>query len=235
MTRPSTLAALVEAGLLQRKPPDVRRVAGWLARSRKDLADKERFEISVIEAYLPKQLSAQEVDNWASAVNTVYVAADKLYALLTQNQPLRNWVVADYFSPFTLHQRLLSSWFPQISKAEEEGRAGEPEITALSAERDRVSAVLDAVRADNGLLAECLAQAHPVEARDTESVVAGRWPLLAPWLHTYALPVFALLAVLSPPTISARERRSSFESSGESRHRQPKRIVCQPSPSRHGS
>ena len=94
------------------------------------------------------QLSAQEVDNWASAVNTVYVAADKLYALLTQNQPLRNWVVADYFSPFTLHQRLLSSWFPQIREAEEDGRAGEPEITALSAERDRVSAVLDAVRDD---------------------------------------------------------------------------------------
>ena len=31
---------------------------------------------------------------------------------------------------------------------------------------------------------------------DTESAVAGRWPLLAPWLHTYALPVFAVLAVL---------------------------------------
>jgi hypothetical protein len=31
---------------------------------------------------------------------------------------------------------------------------------------------------------------------DTESAVAGRWPVLAPWLHTYALPVFALLAVL---------------------------------------
>jgi hypothetical protein len=50
-------------------------------------------------------------------------------------------VVADYFSPFTLHQRLLSSWFPQIKEAEEESRAGEPEITALSTERDRVSAV----------------------------------------------------------------------------------------------
>jgi hypothetical protein len=24
----------------------------------------------------------------------------------------------------------------------------------------------------------------------------GRWPLLAPWLHTYALPVFAVLAVV---------------------------------------
>jgi hypothetical protein len=31
---------------------------------------------------------------------------------------------------------------------------------------------------------------------DTESAVAGRWSLFAPWLHTYALPVFALLAVL---------------------------------------
>lgn len=57
-------------------------------------------------------------------------------------------MVADYFSPFTLHQRLLSSWFPQIKEAEEESRAGEPEITALCTERDRVSAVLDAVRDD---------------------------------------------------------------------------------------
>lgn len=31
---------------------------------------------------------------------------------------------------------------------------------------------------------------------DAEGISAGRWPLLAPWLHTYALPVFALLAVL---------------------------------------
>jgi hypothetical protein len=32
-----TLAELVRAGLLQRKPPDTGRVAGWLDRSRKDL------------------------------------------------------------------------------------------------------------------------------------------------------------------------------------------------------
>jgi hypothetical protein len=30
---------------------------------------------------------------------------------------------------------------------------------------------------------------------DSETVAAGRWPALAPWLHTYALPVFAVLAV----------------------------------------
>ena len=31
---------------------------------------------------------------------------------------------------------------------------------------------------------------------DAEWAAAGRWPLLAPWLHTSALPVFAVLAVL---------------------------------------
>jgi hypothetical protein len=32
---------------------------------------------------------------------------------------------------------------------------------------------------------------------DAERLSAGRWPLLAPWLHTSALPVFAVLAVLA--------------------------------------
>jgi hypothetical protein len=31
---------------------------------------------------------------------------------------------------------------------------------------------------------------------DAEGAVGGRWPLLAPWLHTSALPVFAVLSVL---------------------------------------
>jgi len=31
---------------------------------------------------------------------------------------------------------------------------------------------------------------------DAERAGAGRWPLLAPWLHTSALPVFAVLAVI---------------------------------------
>jgi hypothetical protein len=31
---------------------------------------------------------------------------------------------------------------------------------------------------------------------DVEGISAGRWPLLAPWLHTSALPVFAVLAVV---------------------------------------
>jgi hypothetical protein len=31
---------------------------------------------------------------------------------------------------------------------------------------------------------------------DAEQLAAGRWPLFAPWLHTSALPVFAVLSVL---------------------------------------
>jgi hypothetical protein len=31
---------------------------------------------------------------------------------------------------------------------------------------------------------------------DAERIESGRWPLLAPWLHTSALPVFAVLAVV---------------------------------------
>ncbi|HVC87637.1 MAG TPA: hypothetical protein VNC40_09445 [Gaiellaceae bacterium] len=31
---------------------------------------------------------------------------------------------------------------------------------------------------------------------DVEGIAAGRWPLFSPWLHTYALPVFAMLSVL---------------------------------------
>jgi hypothetical protein len=30
---------------------------------------------------------------------------------------------------------------------------------------------------------------------DVEEAAAGRWPLFAPWLHTYALPTFAVLSV----------------------------------------
>ena len=32
--------------------------------------------------------------------------------------------------------------------------------------------------------------------RDAEGISTGRWPLLAPWLHSSALPVFAVLAVV---------------------------------------
>jgi len=41
---------------------------------------------------------------------------------------------------------------------------------------------------------------------DAERLAHGRWPLLAPWLHTSALPVFAVLSVLVALLFRAVER-----------------------------
>ena len=41
----------------------------------------------------------------------------------------------------------------------------------------------------------CTVCAYLVNA-DADGIADGRWPLFAPWLHTYALPVYAALSVL---------------------------------------
>jgi len=41
---------------------------------------------------------------------------------------------------------------------------------------------------------------------DAERLAGGRWPLLAPWLHSSALPVFAVLAVVVAVVFRAVER-----------------------------
>jgi len=131
------------------------------------------------------QLSAQETDDWCNAVNTVSGAADRLYGLLTKNQSLRRWVTDDYFSPFTLHQRLLSDWFPEIGRAEKEkekgqvASIGEAALAGIIAERDRVSAILDIVR-DSPL--------QPDDSDTTENglAAAGLIRLTLELLHAYA-------------------------------------------------
>jgi pPIWI RE three-gene island domain Z len=130
------------------------------------------------------QLSAQETDDWCNAVNTVSGAADRLYGLLTKNQSLRRWVTDDYFSPFTLHQRLLSDWFPEIGQAEREKEKGnrdsvdEAALAVIVAERDRVSAILDIVR-DSPL------QPDDSDATEDGRAAAGLIRLTLELLHAY--------------------------------------------------
>ena len=52
------VVAVVEKMIKQRKDS----IAQYEKASRQDLADKEKFEISVIERYLPQQLSQGEID-----------------------------------------------------------------------------------------------------------------------------------------------------------------------------
>ena len=51
--------SVVEKMIKQRKDS----IAQFEKAARQDLADKEKFEIGVIEAYLPQQLSAAEIDS----------------------------------------------------------------------------------------------------------------------------------------------------------------------------
>jgi uncharacterized protein YqeY len=52
------VVSVVEKMIKQRKDS----IAQYEKAERKDLADKERYEISVLEGYLPKQMSPQEVE-----------------------------------------------------------------------------------------------------------------------------------------------------------------------------
>jgi uncharacterized protein YqeY len=52
------VVSVVEKMIKQRRDS----IAQFEKAARKDLADKERYEISVVEAYLPKQMSEQEID-----------------------------------------------------------------------------------------------------------------------------------------------------------------------------
>ena len=54
----AALVAIVEKEIKKRRES----IAQYEKAQRQDLADKEKFEISVIEAYLPKQLSQAEVE-----------------------------------------------------------------------------------------------------------------------------------------------------------------------------
>jgi len=58
------MVAIVDKLIKQRKDS----VAAYLQAQRQDLADKENFEITVLEAYLPQRLSAAEVTAAVAAI-----------------------------------------------------------------------------------------------------------------------------------------------------------------------
>ena len=61
---------------------------------------------------------------------------------------------------------------------------------------------------------------------DVARVSAGRWPLFAPWLHTYALPIFAVLAVLASVVWGAVSRwLADYESYAEATYAQAHRLA----------
>jgi hypothetical protein len=50
------------------------------------------------------------VPHWIAAFDTAQTTGDKLYALLTNEPPLRTWIERDFFAEWTLFHRLARSW-----------------------------------------------------------------------------------------------------------------------------
>lgn len=94
------------------------------------------------------QLSAQDVDDWTNAVNTVTAATDRLYALLIQDASLRSWITQDYFSAVTLHQWLINAWFPDLRETDPKPVPDGTTVEERTAARERIDRILDRLRDD---------------------------------------------------------------------------------------
>jgi hypothetical protein len=84
----------------------------------------------------------------------------------------------------------------RILKARSAARAGRTLLAAVGARQLDVPRLRIELRLRPWLLAFVTTSSFYLVQTDTERLAAGRWPLVAPWLHTSALSVFAVLAVL---------------------------------------
>ncbi len=115
------------------------------------------------------QLSERDVQRWAAAMEVVTTATNRLYGMLIANDDLRAWADIEYFSAWTLQEKLLAEWYPQpeldttprngiradsdVYNPGEDGQSGEPEPGAAATQpwaehRQAVTKALDKFRDD---------------------------------------------------------------------------------------
>jgi len=115
------------------------------------------------------QLSERDVQRWAAALEVVTTATNRLYGMLIDNDDLRTWADIEYFSAWTLQEKLLAEWYPQpeldptppdgirtdtdVYDPGEEGQDGEAEPDAAATQpwaehRQEVTKALDKFRDD---------------------------------------------------------------------------------------
>jgi hypothetical protein len=114
-------------------------------------------------------LSDRDVERWSAALDVVGSATDRLYAMLIGDKGLRDWAQIDYFSAWTLQERLLHEWYPapaapddeeavedesalyddyEALDAEADHRVPERPHDPYAARRDEVTRLLDVFRDD---------------------------------------------------------------------------------------
>ncbi|GGZ14321.1 hypothetical protein GCM10010387_03030 [Streptomyces inusitatus] len=73
------------------------------------------------------QLSKAEVDRWSSSLTASIAATNRLYSMLMRHPGLLSWVQADYFSTWTLQQKLVEDWFRDRSAPDGPDEDDEPD------------------------------------------------------------------------------------------------------------
>ncbi|MDX2817720.1 hypothetical protein PV410_35200 [Streptomyces sp. PA03-5A] len=74
------------------------------------------------------QLTDQEIERWSASLSVAHSATDRLYKLLISDAELRAWADIEYFSPWTLQEKLLSDWFTADQTGAPDGVADESEL-----------------------------------------------------------------------------------------------------------
>ncbi|MFF4989045.1 hypothetical protein ACFY19_17760 [Streptosporangium saharense] len=161
-------------------------------------------------------LTDREIERWNSALTTVSAATDRLYGPLISDKALRTWVDIEYFSPWTLQEKLLADWFglpepgsdePADSELYEDDEPEERREAELAEEREdphrtALSAALDAFRDDP--LGE-----HGPHGKVTEQLIAVASDLLNALSRLDVRPrVKALLDTLTVDTPAPVEDRN---------------------------
>ncbi len=58
-------------------------------------------------------LSARDVERWSASLDLVHIAANRLYRRLITDDDLRQWADIEYFSAWTLQEKLVNEWYPR--------------------------------------------------------------------------------------------------------------------------
>lgn len=79
------------------------------------------------------QLSEPDVARWTASLGAVDSATNRLYEMLISDPDLRAWADIEYFSAWTLQEKLLSDWYPTL-EALERRADGLPDSTPAEAD-----------------------------------------------------------------------------------------------------
>ncbi|MGM9468460.1 signal recognition particle [Streptomyces murinus] len=113
------------------------------------------------------QLSSADVDRWSSSLTASIAATNRLYSMLMRHSSLQRWVRSDYFSSWTLQQKLLDEWFRKRARdTPGEDQDDEPGLDLEEEPSDADS--LDETDDDSGADASTTAEPEdPIDSRRT--------------------------------------------------------------------